>query len=49
MIYRNTRTGRQIETASIISGGNWQAVEPAGKSVKKKSSVEKRREKNGSP
>ncbi len=44
MKYRNERTGAVIETASVISGGDWKAVEekpekkpePAKKAAAKK-------------
>ena len=34
MKYQNTKTGAVIETASIIVGKDWQALEPAKQSVK---------------
>ena len=40
MLYRNTKTGVVIDVNSVISGGNWQAVESA-KQPEKKTSVKK--------
>lgn len=36
MKYRNTKTGRLIDVKSVISGGNWQAIEPANSIEKKR-------------
>lgn len=35
MKYRNIKTGAVIDVNSVISGGNWQAVEPAKQPEKK--------------
>jgi len=40
MKYINTTTGAVIETASIISGGDWKLVEEKKKTKKKESSKE---------
>ena len=40
MKYRNTKTGAFIDVKSKLSGGNWQAVEPADSSVEEEIEVE---------
>ncbi len=40
MKYQNIKTGAVIDVKSVISGGNWQAVEPA-KQPEKKTSTKK--------
>lgn len=31
MLYRNKVTGALVDSASVISGGNWESVEPTPK------------------
>lgn len=46
MLYRNTKTGAVIDVNSVISGGNWQAVESAKKPEKKTSAKKDKVTKN---
>lgn len=41
MIYRNIKNGATIETESLISGENWEPVNPAPAPVPVKEKVEK--------
>ena len=43
MKYRNTKTGAVIDVKSVISGGYWQAVEPADSSDEDNLSLESKR------
>ena len=47
MMYKNTKTGRVITVKSVISGGNWRAVQPANFCISKVRKTTRKKGKDG--
>lgn len=42
MIYYNTKTGAVVESENILTGKNWQAIEPANSAISEEESKPKK-------